>query len=205
MATQRGVEGGYWLARPADQITLAEVMRALEGPLANVRGHRPETLVYEGSAKSLVELWIAVRASLRTVLETTTVADLANGQLPAEVKALTADPEAWELRTSRTSRACGAARRHRAEPGTQGTDRSLVIGSPWSRRAEALGAARPNGTRHGCHLADECRPQEGQVVNARCATWHGEDGVWPPGPSSHSNRRPTLIFRSILIRWGRAS
>ena len=95
VATQRGVEGGYWLARPADQITLAEVMRALEGPLANVRGHRPETLVYEGSAKSLVELWIAVRASLRTVLETTTVADLANGELPPQVKALTTDPEAW--------------------------------------------------------------------------------------------------------------
>ena len=95
VATQRGVEGGYWLAKPADQITLAEVMRALEGPLANVRGHRPETLAYEGSAKSLAELWIAVRASLRTVLETTTVADLANGRLPEQVKALTADPEAW--------------------------------------------------------------------------------------------------------------
>src|SRR6185295_16057775 len=86
VATQRGVEGGYWLARPAEQITLAEVMRALEGPLANVRGHRPKTLV---------ELWIAVRASLRTVLETTTVADLAKGELPPQVKALTADAEAW--------------------------------------------------------------------------------------------------------------
>ena len=95
VATQRGVEGGYWLARPADQITLAEVMRALEGPLANVRGHRPETLVYEGSAKSLVDLWIAVRASLRAVLETTSVADLANGRFPEQVRALTADPEAW--------------------------------------------------------------------------------------------------------------
>jgi Rrf2 family protein len=95
VATQRGVEGGYWLARPAEEITLAEVMRALEGPLANVRGHRPETLAYEGSAKALVELWIAVRASLRTVLETTTVADLAKGELPPQVKALTADPEAW--------------------------------------------------------------------------------------------------------------
>jgi Rrf2 family protein len=95
VATQRGVEGGYWLARPAEEITLAEVMRALEGPLANVRGHRPETLVYEGSAKALVELWIAVRASLRTVLETTTVADLAKGELPPQVKALTAAPEAW--------------------------------------------------------------------------------------------------------------
>ncbi|MDX6628994.1 MAG: hypothetical protein QOH00_1240 [Gaiellales bacterium] len=95
VATQRGVEGGYWLARPAEEITLAEVMRALEGPLANVRGHRPETLAYEGSASALVELWIAVRASLRTVLETTTVADLARGELPPQVKALTADPEAW--------------------------------------------------------------------------------------------------------------
>jgi Rrf2 family protein len=95
VATQRGVEGGYWLARPAEDITLAEVMRALEGPLANVRGHRPETLTYEGSAKSLVDLWIAVRASLRTVLETTSVADLAKGELPEQVRALTADPEAW--------------------------------------------------------------------------------------------------------------
>ena len=95
VATQRGVEGGYWLARPAEEVTLAEVMRALEGPLANVRGHRPETLAYEGSAKALVELWIAVRASLRTVLETTTIADLASGNLPDHVRALTADPEAW--------------------------------------------------------------------------------------------------------------
>ena len=95
VATQRGVEGGYWLARPAEEITLAEVMRALEGPLANVRGQRPETLVYEGSARALVELWIAVRASLRTVLETTTVAYLAKDELPAQVKQLTADPEAW--------------------------------------------------------------------------------------------------------------
>ena len=70
-------------------------MRALEGPLANVRGHRPETLAYEGSAKALVELWIAVRASLRTVLETTTVADLANGDAARAGAALTADPEAW--------------------------------------------------------------------------------------------------------------
>src|SRR5262249_20362554 len=54
VATQRGVEGGYWLARPAEEITIAEVMRALEGPLANVRGHRPETLAYEGSAHALV-------------------------------------------------------------------------------------------------------------------------------------------------------
>ena len=97
VATQRGVEGGYWLARPADQITLAEVMRALEGPLANVRGHRPETLVYEGSAKALVELWIAVRASLRTVLETTTVADLANGELPGAGARADGRPRGLEL------------------------------------------------------------------------------------------------------------
>ncbi len=93
--SQRGVEGGYWLARPASEISLADVLRVVEGPLANVRGGRPEDVEYEGAAEHLREVWIAVRASLRTVLETTTVADLANGDLPPQVKALTTDPEAW--------------------------------------------------------------------------------------------------------------
>jgi Rrf2 family protein len=93
--SQRGAEGGYWLARPADEITLAEVIRAVEGPLANVRGERPETLSYDGPAGRLQDVWIAVRASLRSVLESVTVADVAGGELPAEVAAITADPEAW--------------------------------------------------------------------------------------------------------------
>jgi Rrf2 family protein len=93
--SQRGAEGGYWLARPAESINVADVIRAVEGPLANVRGARPETLDYGGSAERLREGWVAVRASLRNVLETVTVADVAAGELPAEVEALAADPDAW--------------------------------------------------------------------------------------------------------------
>jgi Rrf2 family protein len=93
--SQRGVEGGYWLARPADEITLAEVIRAVEGPLANVRGERPESTRYRGPAKPLREVWVAVRASLRTVLEDVTLADLVKGKLPASVSRLTRDKEAW--------------------------------------------------------------------------------------------------------------
>jgi Rrf2 family protein len=93
--SQRGAEGGYWLARPADEITLAEVIRAVEGPLANVRGVRPEALSYEGSAERLQDVWIAVRASLRSVLESVTLADLAARDLPGSVRALVSDPEAW--------------------------------------------------------------------------------------------------------------
>ena len=80
--SQRGAEGGYWLARPAVEITLAEIIRIVEGPLANVRGVRPESIEYTGSAEPLQEVWIAVRASLRSVLETVTVADVVGRKLP---------------------------------------------------------------------------------------------------------------------------
>jgi Rrf2 family protein len=93
--SQRGVEGGYWLARPAAEITLAEVIRSVDGPLANVRGVRPEGLEYAGSSEPLRDVWIAVRASLRSVLEATTLADVAAGELPESVRDLVADPEAW--------------------------------------------------------------------------------------------------------------
>ncbi len=72
--SQRGAEGGYWLARPAEEIDLAEVIRAVDGPLASVRGMRSEEVSYEGSAEPLREVWIAVRASLRSVLESVTLA-----------------------------------------------------------------------------------------------------------------------------------
>jgi Rrf2 family protein len=94
--SMRGAEGGYWLARPPADITLAEVIRAVEGPLANVRGVRPESLDYDGSAASLRDLWVAVRASLRSVLESVTVADVAAGKLPESVARITREPEAWE-------------------------------------------------------------------------------------------------------------
>lgn len=93
--SQRGPEGGYWLARPAEQITVADVVRAVEGPLASVRGERPGALTFEGTARPLEQLWVAVRASLRSVLESVTLADLAEGGLPEEVEALTRDPDAW--------------------------------------------------------------------------------------------------------------
>jgi Rrf2 family protein len=93
--SQRGAEGGYWLARPAVEITLAAVIRSVEGPLANVRGVRPEGVEYGGSAEPLREVWIAVRASLRSILEHVTLADVASGDLPDAVRELVADPEAW--------------------------------------------------------------------------------------------------------------
>jgi Rrf2 family protein len=93
--SQRGAEGGYWLARPADEISLADVIRAVEGPIANVRGERPEQVEYVEAAEPLRQVWVAVRANLRAVLETVTLADLAAGRLPDEVAQIASDPEAW--------------------------------------------------------------------------------------------------------------
>lgn len=93
--TQRGASGGYWLARPAAEISLAKIIRVVEGPLANVRGEWPEDVEYEGAARPLREVWIAVRANLRAVLETVTLADLARNEIPQEVHELTLAPEAW--------------------------------------------------------------------------------------------------------------
>ncbi|MFV2101142.1 RrF2 family transcriptional regulator [Micromonospora sp. LOL_024] len=92
---QRGPEGGYWLARPGAEISLADVIRVVDGPLAHVRGQRPEHLGYHGAARSLQEVWIALRASERQILELVTVADVAQGTLPEAVTALVADPNAW--------------------------------------------------------------------------------------------------------------
>jgi Rrf2 family protein len=96
--SRRGVEGGYWLARPASEISLAQVIRAVDGPIANVRGMRPEEVTYRGTAVPLRDVWIAVRANLRAVLERVTLADLAVGELPASVEELAADPDAWSTR-----------------------------------------------------------------------------------------------------------
>jgi Rrf2 family protein len=96
--SQRGAEGGYWLNRPADQITVADVIRAVEGPLASVRGQRPEDIEYAGAAQTLAQVWIAVRASLRAVAEHVTLADIASGRLPPEIETLARDPEAWITR-----------------------------------------------------------------------------------------------------------
>jgi Rrf2 family protein len=96
--SQRGPEGGYWLAQPAEEVNLAQVIRAVDGPLVGVRGQRPEEVKYEGSAECLQQVWIALRANLRKVLEHVTVADVASGKLPKELVALTKEEEAWETR-----------------------------------------------------------------------------------------------------------
>jgi Rrf2 family protein len=93
--SQRGPEGGYWLAKPANEIAVADVIRAVEGPLASVRGESPEELEYSGAAESLQAVWIALRSNLRAVLETVTLADIVNDKLPKDVERLTKAPEAW--------------------------------------------------------------------------------------------------------------
>jgi len=96
--SQRGPEGGYWLARPPADVTLADIIRAVEGPLVGVRGQRPEEIEYIGSAEALQSVWIALRANLRKVLESVSVADVAAGKLPKDVLALTRAEEAWQTR-----------------------------------------------------------------------------------------------------------
>ncbi|NMM83752.1 transcriptional regulator [Rhodococcus sp. SRB_17] len=98
VSSKRGPEGGYWLARPASEITIADVIRAVEGPLASIRGQRPEDVDYSGPASPLKEVWIAVRVNLRAVLENVTIADVAVDGLPEFVHELTADPGAWKRR-----------------------------------------------------------------------------------------------------------
>lgn len=96
--SRRGPDGGYWLARPAGDIAIADVIRTVEGPLASVRGERPEDVRYSGPAERLQDVWIAVRVNLRAVLEAVTLADIAGDRLPAFVTELTADPGAWQRR-----------------------------------------------------------------------------------------------------------
>jgi Rrf2 family protein len=95
---KRGARGGYWLARPADEITVADIIRAVEGPLANVHEWAPEDTEYPGPAERLRDIWIAVRASLRAVLERVTLADVCEGSLPDEIEELVRDPDAWVKR-----------------------------------------------------------------------------------------------------------
>jgi Rrf2 family protein len=96
--SHRGAEGGFRLAKPANDVTVADVIRAVEGPLASVRGGPPEDATYGGAATTLPRVWIAVRANLRRVVENVTIADIANSKLPRSVEKLTEDPGAWVTR-----------------------------------------------------------------------------------------------------------
>ncbi|MFF8590394.1 RrF2 family transcriptional regulator [Streptomyces sp. NPDC015220] len=96
VTSRRGGGGGYALAREASSITVADVIRAVDGPIVSVRGERPTGLTYTGSAEPLLPLWIALRANVRRILEGVTVADIATCALPEEVRRLAAEPTAWE-------------------------------------------------------------------------------------------------------------
>jgi Rrf2 family protein len=93
--SQRGADGGYALARPAEEITLGAVIRAVDGPLAEVRGLRPNETNYVGTAEHLPEVWVAVRSSLRRVLDEVTLVQVLTGKLPAHVKKMVQEPDAW--------------------------------------------------------------------------------------------------------------
>ncbi|MET9610913.1 Rrf2 family transcriptional regulator [Streptomyces sp. NPDC006512] len=93
--SQRGGNGGYRLAKPADSISIADVIRVVDGPLVSVRGVRPPDLSYTGPAQALLPLWIALRANVREILDGVTLADVAAADLPADVSALTRAPDAW--------------------------------------------------------------------------------------------------------------
>ena len=92
---RRGARGGYWLARDPSEVTIADVIRAVEGPLANIHEHAPEELHYGGPAEKLRDVWVATRAALRSVLESVTLAEVCAGDLPWRVEAILNDPEAW--------------------------------------------------------------------------------------------------------------
>jgi Rrf2 family protein len=99
--SQRGAEGGFLLDRAPSEITVAEVIRAVDGPLAEVRGMPPEDMDYHGVAVRLQDVWVATRTALRGVLEATTIADIATGRLPDHVRELAAEPESWATRATR--------------------------------------------------------------------------------------------------------
>ncbi len=95
VASQRGPDGGYRLDLPPARISVADVIRAVDGPLAVVHGDRPDAMKYEGAADGLEDVWVALRANVRAVLEQVSLADIVDGSLPDIVRALAADPDAW--------------------------------------------------------------------------------------------------------------
>ena len=98
LTSRRGAEGGYWLARPAAEIFIADIIRATDGPLASVRGMSPDLVDYHGAAGHLGEVWLALRESLRAVLDHVSLQDVVTGALPARIAEMALDPEARQTR-----------------------------------------------------------------------------------------------------------
>lgn len=98
VSSKRGVDGGYRLQRAAADVTVADVVRALEGPLAAVRGERPEDVTYTGAAVNLRDVWVAARVAIRDVLEHVTLQQVVDGDLPEHLLAALRTPGAWERR-----------------------------------------------------------------------------------------------------------
>ena len=132
--SQRGANGGFRLARPAGEISLGDVIRAVEGPMSDVRGDRPEDTEYPGPAHRLQDIWIAVRASMREILDGTSVDDVVRGKLPKLVRQLTEDPEAWtslgRIRGAARSRLPKAIRRRVPKPGATRKPRAAASRPP---------------------------------------------------------------------------
>ena len=95
---QRGAEGGYTLSQPPRDVTVGQILRAVDGPLAGVRGMRPEETKYSGAAENLPNLWVAVRSAVREVLDEVSLPELLSGRMPAHVRKLTTRPDAWQPR-----------------------------------------------------------------------------------------------------------
>ncbi|WP_067531878.1 RrF2 family transcriptional regulator [Nocardia crassostreae] len=119
VTSRRGPDGGYRLARPAPQISIADVIRAVEDPLASVRGQRPEDVGYTGAAEPLQRVWIGLRVNIRAVLERVTIADIANDLLPPFLDELLHDPDAWTRRARPVS---GPAEVCESRPATEWRD-----------------------------------------------------------------------------------
>jgi Rrf2 family protein len=96
--SRRGADGGYWVARAPDDVTIAEIIRAVEGPLASVRGEPPDELEFSGRAEPLQEVWIALRANIREILESVTLADVVADELPEPVRSIASHPDVWHAR-----------------------------------------------------------------------------------------------------------
>ncbi len=96
--SRRGADGGYWLARPADEIALADIIRAVDGPLATVRGEPADELEYADGLAALQQVWIALRANIREILEAVTLADVAGGELPERILGIASQPGVWQTR-----------------------------------------------------------------------------------------------------------